>query len=159
MIIAFVIFWVVLGLAVFFTAMRGGQRGKPTPGESRAAARLTLLFVTILFAFGIAVPTLVLAENGAHKAADAPGGVVLTAAEQHGRYLFGQACNVCHTLAASESFGKVGPNLDDLRPPEALVLNAIMYGRERGHGNMPEGLYAGANAQDVAAYVAAVAGH
>ncbi len=158
MIIAFVIFWVILGLAVFFVAMRGGQRGRPTPGESKAATRLTILFVMILFAFGIAVPTLVLAENGAHKAAEAPGGVTLTAAEQHGRYLFGQACNVCHTLSASQTSGKVGPNLDILRPPEALVLDAIVNGRARGNGNMPEGLYTGANAQDVAAYVAAVAG-
>jgi len=159
MVIAFVIFWVVVGLGVLLVALRGGSHGQETPGESRAFARLTIVGVTILFAFGIAVPTLVLANNGAHKAADAPGGVKLTAEQQHGRYLFGQACEVCHTLRASEAEGKVGPNLDILRPPEALVLNAIAMGRYRGNGDMPALLYTGTDAQAVASYVAAVAGH
>jgi mono/diheme cytochrome c family protein len=159
MILAFVLFWVVVGLAVVLIALRGGSARERTPGESRAGERLTLVGVTLLFAFGIAVPTLVLADNGAHKAANAPGGVTLTAEQQHGRYLFGQACNVCHTLAASEAHGHVGPNLDVLRPPEALVLNAIAMGRYRGNGNMPAELYTGVDAQAVASYVAAVAGH
>ncbi len=159
MILAFVLFWVVVGLAVVLIALRGGGSRERTPGESRAAERLTLAGVTLLFAFGVAVPALVLADNGAHKASSAPGGVTLTAAQQHGRYLFGQACNVCHTLSASEAHGRVGPDLDVLRPPYALVLNAIEMGRYRGNGNMPANLYLGVDAQDVASYVAAVAGH
>jgi len=159
MVIGFVIFWVVVGLAVVLIALRGGSHGHQTPGESRAFQRLTLVGVTLLFAFGIAVPTLVLANNGAHKGADAPGGVTLTAQQAHGRYLFAQSCAVCHTLRASEAEGHVGPNLDILRPPNALVLNAIAMGRYRGNGNMPALLYTGEDAQAVASYVSAVAGH
>ena len=44
------------------------------------------------------------------------------------------------------------------RPPEALVLNAIEMGRARGAGNMPAGIYVGKQAEDVAKFVAAVAG-
>jgi len=158
MVIGFVIFWVVVGLAVVLIALRGGSKD-PSPGESKAFERLSLVGVTLLFAFGIAVPTLVLADNGAHKAGNAPGGVTLTAEQQHGRYLFGQACAVCHTLRASESDGHVGPNLDILRPADALVLNAIAMGRYAGNGNMPALLFTGYDAQAVASYVSAVAGH
>ncbi len=157
MVLGFVIFWVVLGVAVVLIAMRGGSR-EQTPGESRAAERVTLLVIIVLFAFGIAVPALVLASNAKNKAATAPGGVTLSAQQQHGRYLFGQACQVCHTLRASQAVGRVGPNLDILRPPYPLVLNAIEMGRYRGNGDMPALLYTGADARAVASYVAAVAG-
>ena len=52
----------------------------------------------------------------------------------------------------------MGPNLDQLRPPKALILDAIQKGRARGQGQMPAGLVDGQDAQDVAAFVAAVAG-
>ena len=39
------------------------------------------------------------------------------------------------------------------------MLDAIINGRARGVGRMPAGLYSGQDAQDVAAYVAKVAGH
>ena len=39
------------------------------------------------------------------------------------------------------------------------MLNAILEGRARGIGQMPALLYQGKEAQDVAAFVAAVAGH
>ena len=41
----------------------------------------------------------------------------------------------------------------------ALVENAIAEGRARGLGNMPAMLYTGKEAEDVAEFVAAVAGH
>ena len=82
----------------------------------------------------------------------------LTAAEQHGRELFGRRCTQCHTLAASKSAAQVGPNLDTLRPPEELVLDAIKNGRSRGSGQMAAGLYQGEDAEDVAAYVAKAVG-
>jgi mono/diheme cytochrome c family protein len=158
MVLGFVIFWVVIGAAVVLIALRSGAQ-EPSAGESKAYQRLTMIGVVVLFAFGIAVPALVLAENGAHKAGNSPGGVTLTAAQQHGRYLFGQQCAVCHTLRASEASGHVGPDLDVLRPAEALVLDAIANGRARGAGNMPAKLYTGVDAAAVASYVQAVAGH
>ena len=49
----------------------------------------------------------------------------------------------------------MGPNLDNLRPPEDLVLDAIHNGRARGNGEMAEDLVQGKDAEDVAAFVAA----
>ena len=53
---------------------------------------------------------------------------------------------------------QVGPNLDNLRPPEKLVLDAIHNGRARGNGQMAADLVEGEDADDVAAYVAKAVG-
>ena len=37
-----------------------------------------------------------------------------------GRVLFAEKCSTCHTLTASNAVGRVGPNLDVLRPPAEL---------------------------------------
>src|SRR5271154_4287096 len=114
MIYAFIAFWLILGLGTFFVAMRGGPRGarESLHTESKVGQRLITLGVMVLFAFGLAVPTIVLAFNGAHKASVATGGVHLTAEQQAGRELFARSCAVCHTLAATKSVGRTGPNLD-----------------------------------------------
>jgi mono/diheme cytochrome c family protein len=93
--------------------------------------------------------------------------VHLNAEEQTGRELFAHTCIVCHTLAAVNSVGHIGPNLDVLvgRIPSVtarreLVLDTILEGPARGNGNMPALLYQGKEAEDVASFVAAVAqGH
>jgi mono/diheme cytochrome c family protein len=161
MAIAFIIFWLLVGLIVFFVAIRGGPRGarQSLHTESKASRRAVAVGVILLTMAGIAVPTLVLAFNGAHKASVAPGGIKLNSAQQHGRELFSQSCATCHTLAAARAVGRVGPNLDVLRPPQSLVLNAIAMGRANGRGQMPALLYQGRDAQAVASFVAAVAGH
>jgi mono/diheme cytochrome c family protein len=82
----------------------------------------------------------------------------LTEAEKHGRELFGLRCANCHTLKAANAIGRVGPNLDDLRPPRELVLDAIQNGRARGNGQMAADLYTGQDAEDVAAFVAKATG-
>ena len=158
---ALVIFWVVAGLGVFLVALRGGRRRGPggPGGESRASRRTTVLICAAIFVvFGVALPALVLAGNGDDKTRSAPGGVDLTVAQAHGRDLFGQYCTQCHTLHAVNAVGKVGPNLDELRPPKELVLNAVEEGRARGNGQMPADLVTGSDARDVAAFVGAVAG-
>ena len=169
MVIVIVLAWVLLGLGTFFVAMRGGPRGarQALHTESRASRRIVTLAVVVLFAFGLAVPAIVLAFNGDHKASVAVGGVHLNAREQKGRELFAHTCGVCHTLAATKSVGQIGPNLDirvgaDISTAagrKALVLNAIEEGRARGLGQMPALLYQGKEAEDVAKFVAAVAGH
>ncbi|HTZ85065.1 MAG TPA: c-type cytochrome [Solirubrobacteraceae bacterium] len=169
MVIVIVLSWVLLGLAVFFIAMRGGPRGarQALHTESKVSRRTVTLGVIILFAFGLAVPAIVLAFNGDHKGSVGPGGVHLTAGEQEGRELFAKSCGVCHTLAATKSVGEIGPNLDirvgaDISTPagrKALVLNAIEEGRARGLGQMPALLYQGKEAKNIANFVAAVAGH
>jgi len=169
MIIAIVLVWVLLGLGVFFVAMRGGPRGarQALHTESRTGQRAVTFGVVLLFAFGLAVPALVLAFNGEDKASVGVGGLHLTAREQRGRDLFARSCAVCHTLAAVKSVGRIGPNLDvrvgdDIATAagrKALVLSAISEGRARGLGQMPAGLYQGREAEEVAEFVAAVAGH
>ena len=67
-------------------------------------------------------------------------------------------CAACHTLRGANAVGKVGPNLDQLRPTKALVLGAVALGRVRGAGTMPAQLVRGQDAQDVADFVSAVAG-
>jgi mono/diheme cytochrome c family protein len=139
----------------------------PPPAESKASQRLITFAVVMAFAFGLIVPAFVLAHNAEDKQSEAIGGVHLNAEEVKGRELFSHTCTVCHTLAAVKSVGRIGPNLDvrvgnEISTPaarKALVLNAILEGRAIGLGNMPAELYQGKEAEDVAAFVAAVAGH
>jgi mono/diheme cytochrome c family protein len=173
MVIAIVLVWALLGLGVFFIAMRG-PHGARAPadvsrpkGPSKPARRALTLGIALMFAAGLSVPALVLAFNGANKASVGVGGLHLNAQQQRGRDLFAQACAVCHTLAGAASYGRTGPNLD-VRVGEsistaagrkALVLSAIKEGRARGLGQMPAGLYQGKEAEEVADFVAKVAGH
>lgn len=180
LVIIVVVFIVALGLGVFFVAMRGGPRGarnalhsdRSEIGQQTTERALTAVIVVVC-AFGLAVPALVLAFNGAHKASVGVGEVHLDAQQQKGRELFSHACNLCHTLAGANAVGRTGPNLDVLIPtvaaslPEkeayarrrAFVLSAILEGRTRGKGQMPALLFQGREAQDVASFVAAIAGH
>ena len=169
MLIIFLAFWILLGLGVFFAAMRGGPRGarEALHTQSKLGHRLVTLSIVLLFAFGLAVPALVLAFNSAHKASVAVGGLRLTADQVAGRTLFARSCAVCHALSATKSVGRTGPNLDvrvgeDIATPagrKALVLDAIKEGRARGLGQMPALLYQGKEAEQVAQFVATVAGH
>jgi mono/diheme cytochrome c family protein len=169
MIIVLIIIWVLLGLGVFFIAMRGGPAGARAAlyTENKAGNRLVTLGILVLVVFGLAVPAIVLASNGENKASVGVGGVHLNAEQEKGRELFARSCGVCHTLAGVKSVGRVGPNLDvrvgdDISTPagrKALVLSAIAEGRARGLGQMPALLYQGKEAQAVASFVAAVAGH
>jgi mono/diheme cytochrome c family protein len=169
MIIVIVLLWALLGLGVFFVAMRGGPRGARAAlhTDSKLGQRVVTVGIALLFAVGLAVPALVLAFNGANKASVAVGGLHLNASQQRGRDLFTRSCAACHTLAAVKSVGRIGPNLDvrvgvDIATASgrrALVLNAISEGRARGLGQMPAGLYLGREAEQVADFVATVAGH
>jgi mono/diheme cytochrome c family protein len=85
-----------------------------------------------------------------------------------GKELFVDKCGACHTLAHAQTTGIVGPNLDDaFRQDRAdgvkstsiqgLVDYWIQFPNTQGA--MPPMLFKGQDAQDVAAYVAAVAAH
>ena len=159
--VIFVLVFLVLGLAVVFLAFSGRasvryRQGAPT----RAGRRFVAVVVAIVVVgLGLAVPLAIGVVNGNDHAKGAPGGVDLNASEAAGRAVFAKYCSTCHTLRASNAVGKVGPNLDVLHPPKGLILDAIAKGRARGQGQMPAGLVDGADAQNVAAYVATVAGH
>jgi mono/diheme cytochrome c family protein len=169
-IVGVVIFWVLLGLGVFFVAIWGGPRRAREALYSEHTAGRTALYIAIVatFAFGLVVPALVLAFNGDNKASVGPGGVHLTPAQQRGRRLFAETCAFCHTLNAASASGRTGPNLDVLVPQasagtqkngEAFVLSSIESGFAGRYGQMPAGIFQGREAQDVASFVAATAGH
>ncbi len=158
--IAVTAFWVALGAVVFLVALRGGPAGVRATlhTEGRIGARVRLVTIVAVFAAGLVVPLLVSVSNGEHKARTGPAGLTLNAGETAGRTLFASRCATCHALHAARAVGRVGPNLDVLRPPAALVLDAITNGRARGMGQMPALLFQGADAKNVANFVAAVAG-
>lgn len=172
----------VIIIAVVFTGLAGGIFWAAGKGslrhvtdamltQSTAGRRIAnVVLVVTYLGFGIAVPAVFLVGN--HDRASAQvGGVKLTAAEKTGRELFGVHCAVCHTLAAAAAVGKVGPNLDQIKPGEALVLHTIQYGCLAnpgsgssqqtclGYGTMPADVVQGRQAREVSQFVAKVAGH
>ena len=159
--LVFVLIWVVLALGLLLIALSGGPSGalQQLQSQSRGSRKAaTVLFALALLVLGVGVPAAVIAS--VNQRDDIPEANVsnLTAAEEHGRELFGKRCTQCHTLAASNAVAQVGPNLDQLRPPKELVLDAIKNGRAQGNGQMAAGLYSGQDAEDVAAYVAKAVG-
>jgi cytochrome c551 len=151
-------FFVALGLGVVLVAMRGGPRGvrdtleagrrKPLrAGEFAVAGAIAL--------FGLIVPAIVLLGD---QASAGPAGTTLSASDTKGRELFSQKCSQCHTLKDAGAAGRVGPDLDKLRPKTALTLDAINNGRARGQGQMPAQLYNGQEAKQIASYLEKVAG-
>ena len=164
----FVALWVVLGLGMFLVASRRG-RGPSATAQRRGSNRFVgTVFAFMVLAFGIGLPAAILIGNHVNASAQV-GGYKLTSAEKTGRLLFGQHCGVCHTLAATNSVGKVGPNLDTIKPAESLVLHTINNGclpnapsgsaeQCLGEGVMPSNVVTGSNARDVANFVAQVAG-
>ena len=165
--LVFVVAFVALGLTVIFFAFGGGpSTGRRRAAPSRAARRVIVLATAIVIVgLGVAVPLAIGLVNKDDHATKAPGGVELNASETAGRATFAKYCSTCHTLKASNAVGKVGPNLDVLiggisgtKQQRALILDAIKNGRAQGRGQMPAGVVDGQDAQDVASYVAAVAG-
>jgi mono/diheme cytochrome c family protein len=84
----------------------------------------------------------------------------------NGKELFVKKCGACHTMTRAATTGTIGPNLDDAfrqdradgfgdKDIEGLVGYWIQYPNEQGA--MPAMLYKGQDAQNVAAYVGAVA--
>ena len=159
--LVFILAWVLVALGVLLIGMSGGPGGAlsrlqtQTRRGRRSAMSAFALAVVVL---GVGVPAAVIASVDDRNDIPQAGVTNLTAAEQHGRQLFGQRCGQCHTLKAANAIATVGPNLDQLRPPKALILDAIAHGRARGNGNMPAQIYTGQDAQDVAGFVAKVAG-
>jgi mono/diheme cytochrome c family protein len=160
--LALVLLFLLLGLGVFWIAMSGGprsarERRKPTSRRGRRGA--TLLFVLSIVVLGVAVPAAVIATDKSRNSIPEANVKELTDLQKHGRELFSERCKNCHTLAAANATARVGPNLDELRPPKALVLDAIENGRANGNGNMAVGLVEGEDAEAVAQFVAVAVGN
>src|SRR4051794_15320817 len=157
----FVLFWVLLGLGLLIVALSGGTGGalQRLQTQSRGGRKAAIvLFAVAFIVLGFGIPAAVIAAINSRN--DIPSANVsnLTAAEQHGRELFGQSCALCHTLKASNAVARGGPTHDQLPPPKALILDAIHNGRARGNGQMAANLYTGQDADDVASYVAKAVG-
>ena len=172
--LATILFLAVLGRpcahAVLHRDSRWGRGARATfQTQSRGGRKVAWLTFTVIYVgFGVVIPLAFLTGNRANASSQV-GGIRLNAAEKRGRELFGENCGVCHTLAASNSVGKVGPNLDTLKPPAGLVVNTINNGCLQnpppnspaaclGYGTMPAELLEGRDARDVAEFVAKVAG-
>ena len=56
------------------------------------------------------------------------GGLVTKGDKDAGKKLFQQKCSGCHALAAAGASGTIGPNLDELKPPEPRVVTQVTNG-------------------------------
>ena len=172
------VLWALLliGVALFL----GGLLLRSLPGS-------WLAFGAVVVVFGLGIPALVIDDHksessgGGGGAAAAPsetttsttttgttggggtkkstggGGGGSSAVLAQGKQLFQQNCGTCHTLADAGTAGKVGPNLDDVKPDDARVQSAIKNGG-LGSGTMPANIVTGKDADAVATYVSTVAG-
>ncbi|UUY01827.1 cytochrome c [Svornostia abyssi] len=147
--------FIFITVIIVLVAMRAGPRRGPEPSGGNAGFVIAMVAITL---FGLGVPAYAIVNNAEEQSDEAKGGVQLTAAEADGREMFRQNCATCHALADAAAAGAVGPNLDELRPAPELTVNAIKLGRARGQGQMPAGLLSGEDAENVANYIAAVAG-
>jgi mono/diheme cytochrome c family protein len=155
--LVFVLLFVLLGLGTLLFAMSGGRGGLGSAlhSQSRGGRRFaTFLFLLSLLGLGVAVPAAVIAVEQDKREIPHAGLTDLTAAEKRGQELFARRCGLCHSLQAANSVAQVGPDLDVMRPNEQLTLDAILNGRSRGNGQMPAGIYTGADAEAVAKFVA-----
>ena len=159
--IVFVLLFVGLGLSVVAIAMSGGPKGlrAVVQTQSRTGRKVAaVLLGAIIVLVGVAIPVALGYGNADQHVKSVRGGARLTDDQVRGRALFARYCSNCHTLGAANAVGKVGPNLDNLHPPAALIIDAVTKGRARGQGQMPAGLLVGQDLKDVASFVAAVAG-
>jgi mono/diheme cytochrome c family protein len=94
------------------------------------------------------------AGNPNDPACRASGGKITATA---GKDIFQQAgCVNCHTLKDAGATGRIGPNLDQVKPSKDLVVERVTNGRNA----MPsfKGKLTDAQIQAVADYVSSVAG-
>jgi cbb3-type cytochrome c oxidase subunit III len=124
---------------------------------------------------------LVLSISAAGCGGAGTGGISTGGDTARGEELFKQQCGSCHTLAAAGTAGIIGPNLDDAfaadreqgieessiqqvvagqirHPVEGRVNDEGQYVTSTGEPAMPADLVTGDDVDNVAAYVASVAG-
>ena len=143
-----------LGQVVFGYNLVQSLRGKVQQGHDSALRSIGLTASLLAGALIIGGSALAFHDSGAGETPDKPE---LAGAAGAGAALFTQDCASCHTLSAAGAKGTVGPNLDQLKPSAKVVLAALHNGGS-GSGTMPKDIVVGKEAQDVADYVAKVAG-
>jgi mono/diheme cytochrome c family protein len=121
-----------------------------------------VIFGIVAVLFAVVIPAWAISREGGGSAS--PQSV--PADLQGGKDLFVTNCGSCHTLYKAGTDGIVGPNLDDLLAPPSpsppdpstikpRVLSAVQNGL---NGRMPKGILTGPQAEEVANFVAQVAG-
>jgi mono/diheme cytochrome c family protein len=127
-----VLFFIAMMAAVFIF----GKESKESTGAGEPAAQTSTPTAT-----SRPPATTTTASGGAAKGDPAAGKKVFTSA----------GCSGCHTLKDAGASGNVGPNLDQLKPSQAIVAHQV----ENGGGGMPafKGSLSATQIQDVAAYV------
>ncbi|MDO9353220.1 MAG: cytochrome c [Solirubrobacteraceae bacterium] len=96
-------------------------------------------------------------DSGSGSGSGGGGSVKTITAATDGAQIFKEAtCASCHTLAAAGAEGRIGPNLDENKPPAAEVVEKVT----NGDGSMPafKGRLSTEQIQAVAEYVASVEG-
>lgn len=171
-----------LSIAIAWAATQGKLSTLENALETQSRTGRQILnatLVVIYVGFAIAIPIIFLVNNHAQARTNIAG-IKLTADEREGRMLFGEHCAVCHTLAAASAVGKTGPNLDQLfgsggesqQGKIEQILHTVQNGCLQqptpaqaaqetclGFGTMPADIVQGHQAQQVAEFVARVAGH
>lgn len=123
-----------------------------------------VIFGLVVLLLGVGVPAWAYTHQGSQSSSPEE----VSSNLQAGKDLFVTNCGACHTLAKAGTDGIIGPNLDELlAPPSASppapntvkprVLAAINNGGT-GQGRMPKGVISGQQADEVATFVAQVAG-
>jgi mono/diheme cytochrome c family protein len=121
-----------------------------------------VIFGIVVLILGVGIPAWAITREGSGSASPQE----VSSNLQGGKDLFVTNCGTCHTLAKAGTDGVIGPNLDELlAPPSASapdpstikprVLAAINGGVG---GRMPKGVVTGQQADEVANFVAQVAG-
>ena len=128
------------------------RKGEPSPVTPTGTAVMPANLVTGTDVDAVAA--YVASVAGKPGAGGGGGGKITT---NDGKQIFQEAgCGNCHTLKNAGTNGKVGPNLDQAKPPKSLVVARVTNGR----GLMPsfKGQLTAKQIQAVAQYVSSVAG-
>jgi mono/diheme cytochrome c family protein len=112
--------------------------------------RMTLF---VLATFGVVIAAVALSRGSAGR---------VVGDSVRGKVLFKGYCAECHTLRAAGSTGRFGPNLDNMKPSYALVVDQIETGGTQGAGLPPAArltfgpgihTFAPSDIRDIAAFV------
>ena len=113
--------------------------GVSGPRLTSPALQGLVMVITIVGLFGLAAAGWAIGRAGQDEAAAAfvpvaPPASSGSSADAAGRQVFvDSGCGGCHVLAAAGATGAVGPDLDQTKPSEALVVDRVTNGK----GTMP----------------------
>src|SRR5687768_2417534 len=158
-VVAFLAPFVLLGIGIIFVAFSGGPARAREAYLTRGGRFFKFAMILVYVGLGLAVPALVIADREPAEGGTSPLKNEKASTDlEDGKELFRQTCASCHTLAAANARGVTGPNLDEIgEVTPDRIKSAIKVGGT-GQDRMPANLLEGRDAEDVAAYLARVAG-